>query len=211
MPGWCCFLRVTPAVGVIHDHKYVTPSRHMATDALCLCLQVPPHEGINHLAEDPFRAIPYNWEHQRTLPNEDQLWHLIFLLDRAAVMGFWFLYDAQYSSAKAKLKENSRHSSSLIGPNVNPHVLKHFEGDFHPSLHDSEGERAWGRSSGLINLHDVYPGVQDILVYCLAWSKLTRVWLCSNGHWYSWSCFPLPAALASVHLVCTSCHSRGHS
>lgn len=152
---------------------------------------------------------------KRILLNEGHLWHVIFMLDRAAIMGFWFVYEAQESSAKAKLKHDSRDSLSLIGltpPSLNhPDAVSHMRAythlqrDFSPTPCGDTGERHWDRdcNNGLIKLHHVYPGVQTILFHCLEWSKFTQVWLCGKGHCFCWHCFSWPGVRSSCPHVMT--------
>ena len=119
---------------------------------------------------------------KQMLSNEDYLWHLIYALDRAAIMSFFFLWNEQdtHVSPSHRYEIYSEWAWFIERLRVCTHWRKNFNPN--PYIDDNEacGHR-WGGNSGLFNMHVVFPGVVGILDFCLKCSKIKQVWLHKEG------------------------------
>ena len=130
------------------------------------CLQVPPYEGRARAGRHRPKRIP------QILPNEDQLWHLICVLDRAALTSFFLLCDRQHENERGR--ESHLILDTTIQTDSSSHERVHAAEDFSPYPYGRKSQQCWGGNSGLFKLHDVFPGVQKILHLCFKSSERVR-------------------------------------
>ena len=134
-----------------------------------LCIQVPAPKGE---VRGKFEAAD-----EAQVPHIAQLWHLVHVLDRAAVLNFLYAHSAQLPDFNIEYRytENGPTMPLVVSTALataaggyDPDGYRSFTGK--ESQEDSDG--------GLLQLRKAFPGAMKVLDICFLWH--TQVSSCSS-------------------------------